>query len=181
MHILVTGASGSGTTTQGGALANRLGASHFDVDAYYWLPTNPPFTQKRAPNERLSLLLADLRTAPTAVVSGSVLEWGPEIEDAFDLIVFLYLETSLRIERLMQRELDRYGMIDSAFLEWASKYDEDPSTSRSLAKHIVWLANRACPVIDLRGDLSVSTRTATILDKMRDLFVLEPNNLSLAD
>lgn len=45
IHIL--GASGSGTTTLGRALAERLHYIHFDTDAYFWLPTNPPFAAKR--------------------------------------------------------------------------------------------------------------------------------------
>ena len=37
IHIL--GASGSGTTTLGRALAERLQCRHFDTDDYFWLPT----------------------------------------------------------------------------------------------------------------------------------------------
>ena len=45
LHIL--GASGSGTTTLGRALAERLTYLHFDTDDYYWLSTDPPFTAQR--------------------------------------------------------------------------------------------------------------------------------------
>jgi len=47
MLILITGASGSGTSTLGAALAKELGIAHLDADDYYWLPTTPPFTAKR--------------------------------------------------------------------------------------------------------------------------------------
>ena len=40
IHIL--GASGSGTTTLGRALAERLQCPHFDADDYFWVPTDPP-------------------------------------------------------------------------------------------------------------------------------------------
>lgn len=43
MHIHITGASGSGTTTLGRALAQALGWRYLDADRYYWLPTSPPF------------------------------------------------------------------------------------------------------------------------------------------
>jgi cytidylate kinase len=39
-----------------------------------------------------------------AVVAGSVVDWGTEIEDAFALIVFLIVPAELRIERLGRRE-----------------------------------------------------------------------------
>jgi adenylate kinase family enzyme len=38
MRILITGASGCGTTTLGRALADKLRLPFFDVDDYYWLP-----------------------------------------------------------------------------------------------------------------------------------------------
>ena len=40
IHIL--GASGSGTTALGQALAEHLRCPHFDTDDYFWLPTDPP-------------------------------------------------------------------------------------------------------------------------------------------
>jgi adenylate kinase family enzyme len=45
IHIL--GASGSGTTTLGRALSERLQCPHFDTDNYFWLPTDPPWVQSR--------------------------------------------------------------------------------------------------------------------------------------
>src|SRR5205807_2852462 len=82
MRILITGASGSGTTTIGRALANELGFAFFDADDYYWTPSNPPFQHKRERGLRLSLLLADLDKAGSAVLSGSVVRWGIEIEES---------------------------------------------------------------------------------------------------
>jgi hypothetical protein len=40
IHIL--GAAGSGTPTLGRTLAERLQYPHFDTDAYFWVPTDPP-------------------------------------------------------------------------------------------------------------------------------------------
>ena len=43
----------------------------------------------------------------------------------------------------------------------------DPRNSilggKSLAKHQAWLSARTCPVIELRGDLSVRERVAAVL------------------
>ena len=59
-RIHVTGASGSGTTTLGAALAARLHCPHFDADDYFWLPTDPPYEQKRDPALRNASLIRDL-------------------------------------------------------------------------------------------------------------------------
>ena len=163
MLIHVTGASGSGTSTLGAALAAELDGTHFDADDYYWLPTSPPFTQKRAAPDRLSLLLADLRAKEVSVLAGSVVGWGPELEDSFDLIVFLYLDAAIRLERLRKREIERLGHADPEFLEWAARYDEGPPVGRSLAKHQAWLGARSCPIVEIHGDLTVAERVATVL------------------
>lgn len=166
MLIHITGASGSGTSTLGAALAAELGGVHLDADDYYWLPTQPPFTHKRPAPERLASLLADVRSHAACVLAGSVVGWGDALENAFDLVVFLYLDPAIRVERLRRREIDQLGYADPAFLEWAAQYDTGPPVGRSLAKHRAWLARRSCRVIELVGDMSVGARVAAVLQAL---------------
>jgi adenylate kinase family enzyme len=42
-RIHVMGASGSGVTTLGRALADALAFPHYGTDDYFWLPTTPPY------------------------------------------------------------------------------------------------------------------------------------------
>ena len=74
IHIL--GASGSGTTTLGRALAAPLQCPHFDTDDYFWVPTDPPYTPQRERTERAQLLMDDLTAQDAWVVSGSLCGWG---------------------------------------------------------------------------------------------------------
>ncbi|ASR09775.1 hypothetical protein CHY08_18390 [Rhizobium leguminosarum bv. viciae] len=60
VHIHVMGASGSGTTSLGRALAERLDIAHLDTDDFFWMPTDPPFTTPRDADERIRLHLDDL-------------------------------------------------------------------------------------------------------------------------
>jgi len=72
MKIHIMGASGSGTTTLGQALGRTLSLRHLDTDHYYWLPTHPPYQEKRPPSQRQALLLTDLNAETGVVVSGSL-------------------------------------------------------------------------------------------------------------
>ena len=54
--IHIFGASGSGTTTLGKKICSELGYTLMDTDAYYWIPTEPPFKLKRPANERIELM-----------------------------------------------------------------------------------------------------------------------------
>jgi uridine kinase len=171
MLIHVIGASGSGTSTLGAVLAAKLDIAHLEADDYYWLPADPPFINKRDASERLSMLIADLQAQQNAVVAGSVVGWGHEVETVFDFIVFLYVDTEVRIERLKRREIERFGSANPVFIEWAARYDKGPPEGRSLAKHKAWLEARSCPVIELRGNLSVSTQVAAVLREMSNIFI----------
>ena len=174
MRILITGASGSGTTTLGRAIAEKLEGAYFDADDYYWLSTNPPFTQKRDRALRLSLLLEALQQASSAVVGGSIIDWGTELEDSFTLIVFLTVPTAIRVERLRKREIAQLGRADPLFLEWAAQYDEGRMDGRSLAKHERWLSTRSCPILRIDGAISVNERVARVLKAL-------PNSALLSD
>jgi adenylate kinase family enzyme len=98
IHIL--GASGSGTTTLGRALAERLQCPHFDTDDYFWVPTDPPYTQQRERTERAQLLMDDVTTHNSWVVSGSLCGWGDVAIPLFELVVFLWVPQDVRMARL---------------------------------------------------------------------------------
>jgi adenylate kinase family enzyme len=166
LRILVTGASGAGSTTLGQALAARLDCPFFDSDDYFWRKPEPPFIDKRAPAERLALLSADLQRVPHCVVAGGVDGWGAPVEDAFDLIVFLVLDTAIRLARLRARELRRFGAVDAGFIAWAAQYDEGALPGRSLARQRDWLAQRRCPVVEITGDGSVEQRVARVMQHL---------------
>src|SRR5215467_5357841 len=131
IHIL--GASGSGTTTLGRALAARLQCAHFDTDDYVWLPTDLPFTHQRERTERAQLLMNDITAHDAWVVSGSLCGWGDVAIPLFELVVFLSIPHDIRMERLRRRERTRFGkrilpggdMYESsqAFLTRAASYE----------------------------------------------------------
>jgi len=70
-RIHITGASGSGTTTLGKALAVAIQARHFDTDSYYWDTFGPPLQMKRDVPQRLALLKEAIQE-PFWVLSGSL-------------------------------------------------------------------------------------------------------------
>ena len=166
-RVLITGASGSGTTTLGAALAKKFDAVFIDADDFLWLPTRPPYTEKRPAAERLALILGELQRHERAVVAGSVMGWGTELETAFDLVVFLFVETSIRLQRLAHRDLERHGTVNPEFIAWAAQYDQGPSAGRSLARHTAWLESLNCQVVRLDGDLAVAERLDRLAPHLR--------------
>jgi adenylate kinase family enzyme len=166
-RILITGASGSGTSTLGRAVAAALQAAFVDADDLFWLPSDPPFRAERNAAERAGLLREHLRTTPSVVVSGSIYGWGAELEDAFDLVIFLRAPSEVRVARLRERELRLLGQVDEAFIAWAAQYDAGDMPGRSLARHLTWLESRTCPVLRLSGTDNVEALRASVLAATR--------------
>jgi len=165
-RLLVTGASGAGTTTLGRALADCWSVPHADVDDYFWLPTSPPYTEKRPEADRLRLMSELFLPRPSWVLSGSVMEWGESLVATSDGIVFLTVDPDVRLARLREREVTRYGDIDDdahrAFMEWARGYDDPAFSGRSRVRHERWLEAMARPVLRLDGDASVQQLVAAV-------------------
>ena len=72
-------------------------------------------------------------------------------------MVFLYVPTAIRLQRLRARETQRFGADAVApggsmhqqmeeFIEWASHYDDGTVEGRNLARHQAWIATLPCRV-----------------------------------
>lgn len=167
MRILITGAAGSGTSSLARILGPALSASVVEADDYFWLPTFPPFTTKRDPAERLSLILRELNRVPRAVIAGSIIDWGSELEDSMSVIVFLTVPASIRVERLRQREESLFGRPNAEFLEWAAQYDEGRLPGRSRLKHERWLSQRTARILRIDGNVSVEEASRRVLATLK--------------
>jgi|1186.fasta_scaffold05407_2 hypothetical protein len=157
LHVM--GASGAGTTTLARALADHWAVPHADADDYFWVPSTPPYLEKRSEDERLELMRTVFVPREAWVLSGSMLGWGESIVAECDAVVFLTLDPHERLRRLEARETLRRAGRDfdhvawAAFLDWARSYD-DPSAGRSRVAHEAWLEGVTQPVLRLDSEQS---------------------------
>ncbi len=176
--IHLFGASGSGTTTLGRALAQNLAYAHLDTDDYFWLATDPPFTEKHPIPERLAMMNADIDAAERgAVISGSLTGWGDVLIPRFTLAVRVVTATVLRLERLRAREYARFGERiceggdmheeHEAFIAWAAQYDTGDATMRSKACHDAWQEALPCPVVTVDGSAPLADSLTLVLEALR--------------
>jgi len=160
--IHIFGASGSGTTTIAGAVSEKLGYGHFDTDNYFWYKTDIPFTEARPVEERLQLMYADLLNHDKWVLSGSLDGWGNPLVPLFELVVFVYMPSDVRVERLKKREQKRYGNevlfggsryeATNEFIEWAAGYDSG-LVGRNLPRHEKWMEGLSCKVVRIENHI----------------------------
>ena len=163
-----------------------MGFPHLDTDDVFWIQTNPPFRTVRERAERQELLRQAVEKTDAWVLSGSLCGWGDFAMPMFDLAVFLWLPTNVRMQRLQKREIDRYGPeIENAsdpryethkgFLEWAAAYDTGGLDMRSKAMHEKWIATLPCPVVRIEHDRTIPENLQTVLNARL------PNNTAEGD
>ncbi len=172
-RIHITGASGSGVTTLGRALADELALPHHDTDDYLWQPTTPPYRKLREAADRLRLMREMFLPRADWVLSGGLDGWGDELVTLFDLVVFLRTPRELRMKRLREREAVHFGadvvapggwlhQETESFLDWASHYEDGTREGRSLKSHEAWLATLRCPVLRLDGSRPLAELVADV-------------------
>ncbi len=177
-RIHITGASCTGVTSLGAALARHLNVPLLDCDSYYWLPTSVPFSQKRPPEDRVTLIHNDQGEGPW-ILSGSLMGWGePALRNA-DLTVFLSAPWPVRKTRLIAREAARFGtriqpggdmhQIHLDFLDWAARYDDPTFHGRNRSRHEAWLADLSMPVLRLDGCLPIDDLVVQTCDRLTQL------------
>ena len=177
IHIL--GASGSGVSTLGKALAEVYHYCYLDTDNFFWEHTDPPFTIKRDEKERVNLLLDEFNNYQNIVLSGSLCGWGDVLIPYFSLVINVETPQDIRLKRLKDREYNHFGsrillggdMFENheAFIEWAIKFDAADLKQRSKVSHDKWLNNIECLKITVDGTKSTSELIQEIQTKYKDI------------
>ncbi len=185
-RIHIFGASGSGTTTLAKSVANVMDYPHIDTDDVFWIRTDPPFRTVRERSKRQELLLQALERTDSWVLSGSLCGWGDFAIPMFDLVVFLFVPSDIRMQRLQKREIDYYGSeIENPddpryethrdYLDWAAAYDTGGLDMRSKAMHEKWITALPCTMIRIERDSTLQENLKTILKE------IVPNNAAAGD
>ena len=107
------------------------------------------------------------------VVSGSLCGCGDVAIPLFELVVFLSIPHEVRMERLRQREHERFGerilpgrdMYEQspAFLAWAASYEEGGLDMRSKQRHDQWLGTLPCPILCFEGAYTIEEHLAVLM------------------
>lgn len=163
-RVLITGASGSGTSSLARSLASALSSQVFDADDIFWYPSDPPFVTKRLVVDRLSLMETLFLPRRDWIMSGSVIGWGQTIAPRLTHTISLSLDPEVRMNRLRARETQRMGDLSQlsvheaaahkGFMDWSASFDDPTFSGRNRIHHDRFLSGLQCPVIYLDSAIS---------------------------
>lgn len=181
--IMITGPSGSGKTTLGKVVAQKLGYPYFDVDDYIWRnDTEEPYTKMYTREEKISRLSADISMDKHFVMAGSMSSFHDAFDSMFEMMVLLYTEPAIRVQRVNSRAIERFGnrvleggdMYEShmRFLEYNLSYEGDGSPNLKEQKE--WMSSVPCLSLELDGEDEIEKNANIIVRSWneRDVFML---------
>lgn len=118
-----------------------------------------------------------MKSHPQWILTGSFVGLGDIFILEFDLIVFLWLPSDIRIQRLHERERMRYGheigfgvkMHENyiKFINWASMYDSEDESIRSKWLHELWLKDIKCDVLRLEGKFNLERKVKQVITRIK--------------
>ncbi len=171
--IIITGPSGSGKTTLGKKVSQYLGFPYFDVDDYIWKKdTQEPYTVMYTRQEKIYRLSSAIAPFDHFVMAGSMSSFHYAFDDKFEMMILLYAEPDIRIERVQRRAVERFGerileggdMYEShmRFLENNRRYEKDGSPN--LSEQREWMNNMSCVKMELNGADSPEKNAGIIVE-----------------
>jgi adenylate kinase family enzyme len=152
--IVILGANGSGKSTLGHELARVLDFAHFDVEEYYFFQTDIPYTAMRSAEERNEMLLSDMKTNGSFIMSGDISGWSEKFISLFDLVILLTVPANIRLKRIENREHERWG---DRVRKGGDMYEQhlkfvEFAASRDIALIEKWASLYSCPILQVDGN-----------------------------
>lgn len=172
--IIIFGPAGSGKTTLGRLVAERLGFPYFDIDDYIWRADTPvPYTKMYSREEKISRLMTAISQDDHFVMAGSMDSFNAPFVPLFDLAIHLTCSWEVRRERLDKREYAAFGerireggdMYEEhkRFIDAAYRYETE-DVSPSMSFHSRWAETLPCRVLRLDGADSLEKNVLLIID-----------------
>jgi adenylate kinase family enzyme len=151
--IIICGLNGAGKTTLARELSRLLRYKHMDIEDYYFLPSEIPYTRFRTQDECNTLMLADMEQHPNFILSAVIGNFGDEIVSRFGLAVLIDVPKEVRIARVKQRDITKFG---ERVLPGGDMYEQQMQfyakiTARPEDYAEQWAKTLPCPVIRVDG------------------------------
>lgn len=172
MKIQIIGGSGTGKSTLGKYISEKEQIKWIDTDNYLWKDNS--FTENFSIEERKKMYQKDMEIHKEYVASGSIFSWCPDGFRNRDLLVFLFLDEKVRMDRLEKREIERKsqfwqtntGENTNDFLEWCKTYltATEKEMTGTYAEHAYQMELSKSPVLKLDASLSLEELHAEILN-----------------
>ena len=170
MGILICGLNGTGKSTLGRMLADRLGYEFIDNEDLYFPKTDPSyaFSGPRSKEEVIRLLEERIRENKRFILASVRGDYGGRLIASLDHIVLIEVPKQVRSRRVRERSYQRFG---DRILPGGDLYDQENkwfslTDSRPATYVTDWLETVDRPVIRIDGTLPVGENVDYLVSAM---------------
>ena len=171
--IIVCGLNGSGKSTVGKALAEKLGFHFIDNETLFFSRTsvNEPYANPRSREEVIALLMEEVRQHGNFVFAAVKGNYGEEILPFYTLAVQIEAPKELRMQRVRNRSFQKFG---NRILEGGDLHKQEEAFFKmveSREERLVddWLETLTCPVLRIDGTKPVDENVAWIIHQIQNM------------
>ncbi len=182
MGIIICGLNGTGKSTLGKVLAEKLHFHFIDIENLYFPKTNPNYiyASPRTHEDVAECLLCEIRTHENFILASVKGDYGEDIYSFFQCAILLEVPRDIRLQRIKERSFQKFG---SRMLSGGDLFEQEAKFFRfveSRNENTVeeWVKSLKCPVIRIDGTKSIDENTDFIIALMQDknLFTKEMGN-----
>ena len=168
--IIICGLNGTGKSTLGKALAEKLDYYFIDSEDLYFSKQNDGynFASQRTDREAKEILFNKIEKHNDFVFASVKGNYGEDFYSFINYIVLLNVPKDIRLQRVKNRSFQKFGnrMLpngdlheqEEAFFEFVKSRDENTVDE--------WVKTLSCPVIRLDGTKPVAENVNIIIDKI---------------
>ncbi|WP_243119402.1 AAA family ATPase [Roseburia sp. 1XD42-69] len=182
MGIIICGLNGTGKSTLGKALAEKLHFHFIDIENLYFPKTNPNYiyASPRTRKEVEKLLLHEIKTHKNFILASVKGDYGEVIYSLIQYAILLDVPKNIRLQRVKKRSFQKFG---KRMLSGGDLFEQEEKffrfvESRNESTVEEWVKTLKCPVMRIDGTKPIDENTDFIIALMRDkyLFAKEMGN-----
>lgn len=172
MGIIICGLNGTGKSTLGKALAEKLHFHFIDIENLYFPKTNPNkiYASLRTRKEVEKLLLHEIKTHKDFILASVKGDYGEVIYSLIQYAILLDVPKNIRLKRVKKRSFQKFG---NRMLLGGDLYEQEENFFHfveSRDENIVeeWVKSLKCPVIRMDGTKSIDENTNFIMERIQN-------------
>ena len=148
-----------------------------DIEDYHFIESEIPYTKHRSRDECIDLMLTDIKKYKRFVISAVTGDFGDEILSMFDFGVYITAPLDIRIERVKQRAIIKFG---SRVSEGGDMYKSNADfvnfvKDRNLTKIEQWSEALKCPIIHVDGTKDICENVNLIIQQYLQINIYSYN------
>lgn len=172
MGIIICGLNGTGKSTLGKALAEKLHFYFIDIENLYFPKTDPNYiyASPRTRKEVEKLLLDEMKTHKNFILASVKGDYGEYIYPLIQYAILLDVPKNIRLQRVKKRSFQKFG---NRMLSGGDLYEQEEKffhfvESRDENTVEEWVKSLKCPVIRIDGTQPIDENTKFIIEYIQD-------------